>query len=177
MAKKRKFCAYRALESRPYTRISKFRNKSFIKATPQINIVRFDMGNASREFNHTLELVSKIDCQIRHNAFESARQTSNRVLETNLGKKSYFMRIRTYPFHIMRENPLAAGAGADRMSTGMKHSFGNPIGSAARIRKGQTLFELRVNKTNLELAKKAMKRAGHKLPCATMITVKENPKK
>jgi large subunit ribosomal protein L10e len=77
----------------------------------------------------------------------------------------------------MRENPLAAGAGADRMSTGMKHSFGNPIGSAARVRKGQTVMLIKVNKTNLELGKLALKRAGAKLPCACQIIINENPRK
>ena len=177
MAKKRKFCAYRALEPRAYTRTSKYRHKSFIRAMPNINIVRFNMGNPTKDFAYTVELHSKIDCQIRHNAFESARQSSNRYLETNLGKKGYFMRIRPYPFHILRENPLAAGAGADRMSTGMKHSFGNPIGSAARIKKGQILFEVRVSKTNLEVGKAAIKRAGHKMPCGVQVVVVENPKK
>lgn len=173
MARVRKFAAYRKLEPRPYTRVSKYREKSFIKATPNINIVRFDMGNPTREFGYTLKLISKVDCQIRHNALESARMTSNRLLENTLGKRGYFMKIKTYPFHILRENPLAAGAGADRMSTGMKHSFGKPIGRVARIRKGQILFQLNVNKSNLDTAKKALKRASYKLPCPCLIQVTE----
>ena len=60
------------------------------------------------------------------------------------------------------------------MSTGMKHSFGNPIGSAARVRKGQTIMELKVNKSNLATAKEAMKRFGHKMPCGTQIVIHEN---
>ncbi len=177
MAKTRKFCAYRALESRPYTRISKYREKSYIKASPQNNIVRYNMGSATKEFDFTLELRSKIDCQIRHIALEAARVSSNRWLESNLGKKGFFMRIRTYPFHILRENPLAAGAGADRMSTGMKHSFGNPVGSAARIKKGQIIFEIKVNKSKLDIGKIAIKRASHKLPCSTQVVIVQNPKK
>ena len=55
------------------------------------------------------------------------------------------MMIRIYPHHIMRENPLATGAGADRMSTGMKKSFGKTIGVAARVHKGQTLVTVNVN--------------------------------
>jgi large subunit ribosomal protein L10e len=176
MVKKRKFCAYRKLEARPYTRVSRYRNKAYIKITPVINVVRFNMGDANGEFGYTLNLLSKIDCQIRHNALESARMTSNRLLENNLGKKGYFLRIRAYPFHIMRENPLASGAGADRMSTGMAHPFGNPIGSAARILKGKVIMEIKVNKANLELAKKAIKRAAHKLPCACQVVIVENKK-
>ena len=42
---------------------------------------------------------------------------------------------------------------------------------------GQTLFEVRVSKSNLEIGKAAIKRAGHKMPCGVQVVVKENPKK
>lgn len=176
MARLRKFAAYRKLE-RPYTRISKFRKKSFIRATPHKTIVRFDMGHPNKQFECRLELISKADLQIRHNALESARMTCNRVLEAQLGKFGYRLKIRVYPFHVLRENPLAAGAGADRFSTGMAHSFGKPISSAAQIRKGQVIFSLNVNKANLPVARTALHRALHKLPCACLIKVSETPKK
>lgn len=163
--------AYRRLE-RPYTRVSKFRKLSFVRTRPNVHIVRFDMGSPSKEFGYQLDLVSKKDIQVRHNALESARQTANRVLESNLGK-SYYFKIRSYPHHILRENPLAAGAGADRMSTGMKCSFGKAIGTAARVREGQSLFSVYVNKQNLDVAKLALKRASHKMPGATSIKVAE----
>lgn len=169
MAKLRKFVAYRRLE-RPYTRISKFKKLSFVRTKPNLLIVRFDMGDASKTFGYQLDLVSKKDIQVRHNALESARQTANRLLEASLGK-SYYFKIRTYPHHVLRENPLAAGAGADRMSTGMQHSFGKSIGVAARIREGQAMFTLYVNKQHLDIAKKALKRASYKMPGATTIKV------
>ena len=83
------------------------------------------------------------------------------------------MRIRPYPHHILRENPLASGAGADRFSTGMKKSFGKPIGQAVRLKKGSILFEVKVDKNNLKLARTALKRAASKLPCSTTIQVIE----
>jgi len=68
-------------------------------------------GNKKLSFPSTdVDLVTKTALQIRHNALESARMTCNRLLETNLGKSGYRLKIRTYPFHILRENPLAAGA-------------------------------------------------------------------
>ena len=172
MARIRKFCAYRRLE-RPYTRISKFKKKSYIKANPRVNIVRFAMGNTKKKFPYQLDLVTKGDLQIRQNAIESARMTCNRVLEKTLGKQAYHFKIRIYPFHILRENPLAAGAGADRFSTGMKHSFGKAIGNAARVKKGQTLLSVGVNKSNINTARTALKRAQGKLPCACTIQVNE----
>lgn len=170
MAKIRKFCAYRRLE-RPYTRVSKYRNKSFVRAKPVNKIVRYNMGDSKREFTYTLSLVSKGDLNIRHNALESARLVTNRVLETETGKGNYYFHLKLYPHHILRENPLASGAGADRMSTGMKKSFGKSIGRAARVRKGQTVFELKVEKNHLNAARKALRRAYTKLPGSFSIIV------
>ncbi|MBU0535891.1 MAG: 50S ribosomal protein L16 [Nanoarchaeota archaeon] len=163
MARARKFCAYRRVE-RAYTRRSKFTEKSFVKANPNLKIVRFEMGNQAKKYTHTLNLKIKGDMQVRHDSIESARQVSNRHLEADIGKNDYFLKILVYPHHILRENPLAAGAGADRMSTGMKCSFGKPIGLAARLKNDQTVFQLKVNKNHLEAAKSAIKKASYKLP-------------
>lgn len=170
MARIRKFSAYRKLE-RPYTRISKYRTKSYVRARPTCRIVRFNMGDLSREFESQVLLKSDADLQIRDHAIESARQVANRLVIRKLGKMGFRMRIRTYPHHILRENPLASGAGADRMSTGMKCSFGKPIGTAVRIKKGQPLFELNVPKKHLSVAKEAFRRAISKLPCSATIEV------
>jgi large subunit ribosomal protein L10e len=129
------------------------------------------MGELTKEFPYTVRLKSLNALQIRDNAIEAARQTSNRVLQKHLGKVGWMMKIRMFPHHILRENPLASGAGADRMSTGMKCSFGKPIGIAAQIREGQTLFEIRTSKANLATAKEALRRAGTKLPCSCSIDV------
>jgi len=168
MAKLRKAVAYRRLE-RPYTRISKFREKSFIRTSPSKKIIRFNMGNPRKKFEYCLELVSKKDIQIRDIAIESARQTSNRVLEKKIGNANFYFHIRPYPHHILRENPLAAGAGADRFSTGMSHSFGKPIGSAVRVKRGQIVMNLKVDKINLEAAHEALKKAAKKMPCSFTI--------
>jgi large subunit ribosomal protein L10e len=173
MAKLRKACAYRRLE-RPYTRKSKYRKLSFIKSSPASKIVRFEGGNLSKKFETNVDLVSKEALQIRNNAIESARQTSNKLLEKNLGKTGFRMSIRIFPHHMLRENPLAAGAGADRMSTGMAHSFGKVIGSAARIKEGQALMTVSVDKQNILVAKQALKRASYKFPCACTIAVRES---
>ena len=173
MVKLRKFSAYRKLE-RPYTRISKFTDKTFIRANPNIIIARFEMGNPKGKFQYKLNLVSKDALQIRHNALESARQTSNRYLEGNLAKSDYHFKILVYPHHILRENPLASGAGADRFSTGMQHSFGKPISCAARIRKGQPIIAIKIDKVNLKIGRKALERALHKLPGSCSIQVIEN---
>ncbi|MBW2963598.1 50S ribosomal protein L16 [Candidatus Woesearchaeota archaeon] len=170
MARLRKFVAYRGLE-RPYTRASKYKKQNFVRAVPHNTIVRYEMGDPKAKFDTTLNLISGAGIQIRHNAIESARQTTNKLLETSLGKNEYFFKIMMYPFHVLRENPLASGAGADRMSTGMKKSFGKPIGLAAQVRPGKILMQVKVNKKNLATAKKALKRASQKLPCSCKIII------
>ncbi len=171
MARIRKFVAYRRLE-RPYTRISKFRKKAFIRVNPNIKIPRFNMGNAKKTYKTYLHLVSKADLNIRHNALDAARMTCNRLLEKTLTTANYHLLIRTYPHHVMRENPLASGAGADRMSTGMKASFGKAIGMAARIKKGQEIFTVGVDtKEGEETAVEALRRARQKLPAGCTVTI------
>lgn len=140
---------------------------------PNPKVVRFDTGDPNKNFNYTLNLLSKSDLQIRDNALESARQTSNRLLESYLGISGYHMKVKVYPYHVLREHALAAGAGADRFSSGMAHSFGKPTGIAARVKKGQTLFQVRVDKQNLQIARQALERASKKLPCSCTIQVIE----
>lgn len=174
MARLRKFISYRKLE-RPYTRVSKYSAKSFIRTNPKSLIVRYDMGDTKKDFEYTLNLTSDHSLQIRDNAIESARQTALKLLEKS-GQSSFFFKIRIYPFHVLRENPLAAGAGADRFSTGMQRSFGKPIGQAAQIKKNQILFEVKVDKQNIPIAKEALTRAKTKLPCSCKIVMLKNYK-
>lgn len=173
MARLRKGVSYRFLE-RPYTRYSKYREECYVRARPVCKVVSFDIGDVQGKFDFTLDLVAKADLQIRDNAIEAARQSSNRLLEKTLGKAGYAMQVRMYPHHILRENPLASGAGADRMSTGMAHNYGKPIGVAAQVHKGKILFTLKVNKENVELGRKALKRASYKFPCSCSIITTKN---
>ena len=173
MARIRKFISYRRIE-RPYTRVSKYKEKSFIRMNPNVKVIAFETGTPKKKFQYTLNLISKGDLQIRDNAVESAKQTSNRVLEKGIGLAAYHLKIKPYPHHVLRENPIAAGAGADRFSTGMQRAFGKPIGVAAQIKKGQVIFEVSVDKANLGLAKTALTRAYKKLPGSCMIQTMEN---
>jgi large subunit ribosomal protein L10e len=175
MARLRKFAAYRKVE-RPYTRISKYRAKSFVRARPHCRIVRYDMGDLSKTFDTVVVLKSKSDLQIRDAAIEAARQTSNRLLQKRIGKNGWLMKIRLYPHHILRENPLASGAGADRMSTGMARAFGKPIGVAAQVRKGQVMLQVETTKNFTDVAKESLRRAATKMPCSCLIESYDNPK-
>ena len=172
MARPRKGIAYRFLE-RPYTRFSKYSAKSFVRARPTCRVVRFDMGVDNKSFSHALTLVAHDPVQIRDIALESARQSSNRWLEKSLPKSEYKFKLMAYPHHILRENPLAAGAGADRLSTGMAHPYGKPIGLAAQVKVGKTLMRIEMNENNIGVGRKALKRASHKLPGQFSVLVKK----
>ncbi|PIN75492.1 50S ribosomal protein L16 [Candidatus Woesearchaeota archaeon CG10_big_fil_rev_8_21_14_0_10_37_12] len=169
MARLRKFCAYRSIK-RPYTRYSKYKAKSFVRARPANRIARYVSGK-EQDYPFLIHLVAKNKVQIRDNAIESARLTANRTIEKVLGKIGFYLKVRIYPHHIMRENPLAAGAGADRLSTGMAHSFGKPIGVAAQVRVGQELYTIGTTKEHVALARTALKKAAKKLPLVCGIKV------
>ncbi len=170
MVRLRKFSAYQNLE-RPYTRISKYTKKNFVRGGfPNLKITKFDMGTPQKQYDTVIVLNSRDAMNVRHNALESARMTSNRLLEKTLGKE-YHLRLKVYPFHVLRENALASGAGADRLSTGMKLAYGKPVGCAARVQEGQTLIELRLNKANIKVGREALNRAAKKFPCSCKIAV------
>ena len=50
------------------------------------------------------------------------------------------------------------------MSTGMEASFGKPIGAAAQVRDGDIVMSVYTDKANIEVAKKALKKASYKFP-------------
>jgi len=170
MARLRKFVCYRKTE-RPYTRKSKYRKKSFVRGAPVCKIVKFNVGNLKSKFSHRLDLYTKQKMQVRDNAIESARLTCNRTMEKVIGKNNYRIQVRVYPHHVLREHALAAGAGADRFSSGMAHSFGKPTGNAAQLKEGQKVISIYLNEPHIELARKALKKANTKLPFKSGISL------
>ncbi len=155
---------YRTLE-RPFTRQSRKKpRKGYVKGVPFPKITKFQFGNAKGKFGLKAVLVSGHDVQIRHNSLEAARVSINKVLEKELGLENYFMKIRVFPHHVIRENAMATGAGADRFQSGMRLSFGHPVGTAARVRKGQVVAEVLVDSAKEQTARKALKVAKSKLP-------------
>ena len=173
MARLRRFVGYRRLK-RPWTRTSKYKKLSYVKTVPHRILVNYNMGNPKKAYSHKVILLAKRNLQIRDNALESARQTSNKLMEKTVGTANYFMKILKYPHQILREHAMATGAGADRFSSGMARPFGKPIANAARIFGGDAMIQLSVDKANLEIAQKALRRAATKLPCSCMVEVMEN---
>lgn len=161
-------------DSPAYTRISNNPSDSFITGVPGPKITHYETGNLSREFDTEVSIVSNDQIQIRHNSLEASRVTANKILEGVIGTSNYRFKVRVFPHHVMRENAMATGAGADRASKGMAKPFGRPIGTAARIKKGQAVFSIYINKSedSINIAKKALHTAIMKLPGSMKITVR-----
>ncbi|RLG19006.1 50S ribosomal protein L16 [Nanoarchaeota archaeon] len=170
MARLRPARVYRRVR-RPYVRVSRFREKSYVSGVPPCRIRVFEMGNKKGEFERKIVLISKNSLQIRENALEAARITANKFLEKKVGPENYYMKIKVYPHHVMREHALATGAGADRFQRGMTKAFGKPIGRAAQVDEGQEIIVVKTNDKFVELAKEAVKRASTKLPGSYRIVV------
>ncbi len=146
-----------------WTRYSRSRpRKSYIKAMPHQTLQQFRMGIAKDDYDLTINLRAEDDVIIRDNTIESARQTANKLLEKSI-PSSYYLVVRIFPHHVLRENKMIAGAGADRLQKGMRQSFGRPTHKAARIYAGKALFTIRTYKQHEGLIRTAFGRAKRKL--------------
>lgn len=160
---------YHHISKRPWTRISTRRPpKSYVKGVPASKIHQFEVGNIAGQAGLPLvyQLVSRADVQMRSNCLEAARMAATKHLEQNLGAAGFFLKILPFPHHVLRENAMATGAGADRFSEGMRHSFGKPIGRAARIEQLQKVMVVRAAAGSDAVVKEALRRAARKLPGA-----------
>lgn len=170
MAGLRKGHSYSKYFKRSYTRKSKFKKKAYIKGMPISKIVKYDMGDLKKEFPKRVHLVSKQNVQVRHNAIESSRILINRKLHQLLGL-NYRLKLRVYPHHVLRENKMLTGAGADRMQSGMQKAFGKPMGVAAQIRKGQKVFTAYVDDADVEKAKGALRSGTPRMPKKYVVVI------
>ena len=171
----RKALSYSKKYTRPYTRHSKKKSKSYIKTVPQQKVVRFKMGAikdfGDNKFKIIIKLLAGEKVLIRDNALEASRQYIHKILEENL-QGSYYFGVEVYPHHILRENKMLTGAGADRMQTGMTNSFGTTIGRAAMLPENKEIFLIAVNTEKArKLAFAALERIKAKLPGRVRISM------
>ena len=100
-----------------------FTRKEYIKGKPQIKIAKFQGGKRGT-YEYCVQLLMNERLQIRHMAIESTRLAANKTLEKTTGESGYYSRLRIYPHNLLRENKQIATAGADRVSEGMRRSWG-----------------------------------------------------
>jgi large subunit ribosomal protein L10e len=157
-----------------WTRYSRSKpRRSYIKAMPHKDLHQFRMGTKKADYNLVMHLVADHGVIIRDNSIESARMTSNKHLEKMMAG-NYYLVLRVYPHHVIRENKMIAGAGADRLQKGMRKAFGRPSDLAARLNKGTSLFSVHTYKENELEVKAALQKATRKLSGKFSIIVESN---
>ncbi|MFA6364397.1 50S ribosomal protein L16 [Methanoregula sp.] len=156
---------YRNVAKKAYTR------REYMGGVPGNKIVQFDLGNLSQEFPTEVDLIVEEACQIRHSALEASRISVNRKLLKEVGRTNFHFKVRVYPHHVLRENKQATGAGADRVSEGMRLAFGKAVGTAARVEEGQIVFTVYSTPQYLDKVKAALRNGAHKLPTPSHLKV------
>ncbi len=155
---------YRSIEGQVYTR------QEYMGGIPTCRITQFDTGNLREHFPVALSLEGEEANQVRDIALEAARISAVRVLE-KMAPNAFHLKVRRYPHQILREHKMAMGAGADRISDGMRRAFGKPVGHAVRAQIGETLLTVYTTSEHVEHAKEALRKASHKLPTPTRVTI------
>ncbi|MCI4368609.1 MAG: 50S ribosomal protein L16 [Thermoplasmata archaeon] len=155
---------YREIEGQVYTR------QEYMGGIPTCRVTQFDTGNLRTDFPVSLTLCGEEAAQVRDIALEAARVSAVRVLEKN-APNMYHLKVRRYPHQILREHKMAMGAGADRISSGMRGAFGKPVSHAVRAQIGAELLTVYTTPENVDHAKEALRKASHKLPVPTRLSI------
>jgi large subunit ribosomal protein L10e len=156
---------YRDIDKPAYTR------REYITGIPGSKVAQYKMGNFDAEpddYEVQISLILDEEVQIRHGSLEASRLSANRRMLKELGEGGdYKMILRKFPHQVIRENKQATGAGADRVSDGMRQAFGKIVGTAARIQAGERLFTAYCDVDQAEAVKEAYRRAYNKItpPC------------
>ena len=135
------------------------------RGVPESKIRIFDSG-AKRAAVDLFPFVAHLVCdekqQISSEALEACRIAINKHLVKNVGKEAFHIRVRAHPYHVLRANKMLSCAGADRLSSGMRHSYGKPIGVAARVDIGQILLSVRAKDAHESHVIEAIRRGKFK---------------
>ena len=173
----RKASAYSRFPTRPYTRHSRRKARAYIKTVPFAKVVKYYFGDmkAYQEGKHkfVLKLTSNERIQLRDNAIEAGRMYVHKMLEEGVPGE-YSFAVKVHPHHFLRDNKTAAGAGADRTSSGMSHSFGIVIGRAALVKAGQEIFVVScLGEKAVKVARDALEAVKAKIPGSTKVAFEE----
>jgi large subunit ribosomal protein L10e len=149
----------------PYTR------KEYVHGTPAPKISIFEMGDPKNQYDTEIVLRSIEAGSLSDKSLEALRVHVNRSLGEKLSK--YYYRINLYPHTILRGKKWLAFAGADRISSGMRKAFGKPSGRAVRVKQNQVIATIRVDKADIDYAKKLLKSVAPKLATPCRIEIKD----
>jgi large subunit ribosomal protein L10e len=123
-------------------------------------------GNTAKlDFPAKISLVAERDGQVSAKALVSVRVTIHREMKV-IGEDKYRLQMVSYPHHQARSHGTVGVAKAERISEGMKHSFGFPEMRLAQIKKGHALIEVAIEDDAIAygVARKVLDRIMCKLP-------------
>ncbi|KAL0207616.1 hypothetical protein P9112_012244 [Eukaryota sp. TZLM1-RC] len=159
---------YRYCKNKPYPK------SRFCRGVPDPRIRSYDLGNKKAPvdlFPACVHLLSMEREQVSDCALEAARIAANKFMITNVSKEGFHLRVRAHPFHVLRINKMLSCAGADRLQTGMRHAYGKPYGTVARVDIEQPLLSMRSRESSVPKMVEAMRRAKYKFPGRQKIVV------
>ncbi len=175
MAHKRPWQCYAKWNRRPYQhKRSANHRREYARGGAQSKIVRFWGGNKDIPFDEwdiVLGLKVNNQIQISSNALEAIRITINTPLQKLLGRNSFRLRMRSKPFQKYRENRMLAFAGADRVQSGMRNSFGRSTGVCARVRAGAVILDVGCKLRDIKLVRNRLRVASMKISCGSQTVV------
>ncbi|MHA1373909.1 MAG: 50S ribosomal protein L16 [Promethearchaeota archaeon] len=163
------------LSIRPYQhKRSANHRREYARGGAESKIARFWGGDtkvAWEDWDIVVGLKVSKQIQISSNALEAIRITVNSPLQVSIGRTNYRMRIRPKPFQKYRENRMLAFAGADRVQSGMRNSFGRSTGVCARVRAGAIIVDVGTHLKNLDVVRERLRIASMKISCSAQIVI------
>ncbi|NHJ19427.1 MAG: 50S ribosomal protein L16 [Candidatus Lokiarchaeota archaeon] len=181
MAHKRPWHCYSTWNRRPYQhKRSANHRREYARGGSQSKIVRYWGGNKDipwESWELVIGLKVEKQIQVSSNSLEAIRITVNSALQTYLGRTGYRFRVRSIPFQKYRENRMLAFAGADRVQSGMRNSFGRSTGVCARVRAGAIICEVGTSLKNLPIVRDRLRVASMKVAshCSIVILKYKTP--
>jgi len=181
LAQRRPWHCYSKWTRRPYQhKRSANHRREYARGGSQSKIVRFWGGHKEKDWaDWDLVVGLKVNHQIQisSNSLEAIRITINSSLQKSVGRLNFRLRIRPKPFQKIRENRMLAFAGADRVQSGMRNSFGRSMGVAARVRAGQIIVDVGTSIKDLPLVRDRLRIASMKISssCQTVILEYQTP--
>ncbi len=175
MAQKRPWRCYAKWNRRAYQhKRSANHRREYARGGAQSKIARYWGGDKSRDWSDWelvigLKVIRQI--QISSNALEAIRVTINSPLQKILGRTNYRFRVRSKPFQKYRENRMLAFAGADRVQSGMRNSFGRSTGVCARVKAGAIILDVGCNLKDLAVVRERLRIASMKISCKSQAVV------
>jgi len=161
---------YRYIKNKPYPK------SRFCRGVPDSKITKYDSGKKKAdvlEFPVCINLISLEREQVSAEALEAARIALNKHLTTEMDKDAFHFRVVVHTHHVVRINKMLTCAGADRLQTGMRGSFGKPYGRTARVDIGQVLITVRSKEGSEKKVMEGLRRAKHKIAGKQLIAVSD----